>query len=484
MSSPLGFKSRQEPLGEIRQTQSAESGSAPADGATQCAGIREARGTHVPSGYKRTEVGVVPEDWGVQSLKSMLGEPSSYGINAPAVPFDASLPTYIRITDIGEDGRFRPTPRVSVNGARDTLCFLRPGDLVFARTGASVGKSYLYDPRDGPLVFAGFLIRIAPDPNQLRSEYIAQYVQTRRYWNWIANNSARSGQPGINAWEYGSLPVPLPPVAEQRAIAAVLMDVDALIGSLEALIGKKRAIKQAAMQQLLTGRTRLPGFEGKWETRRLGDHLRFLRHGSFPRSYLDPNGQGGGGVKYLHYGDIHTSERVRLDPTAMALPTLAKDRASRLDRLGDGDLVFVDASEDIGGVGKSFEIMGSEGHELVSGLHTIAVRFNKAVLADGFKAYLQFCPRFRDHLRRLAAGTKVYATNRAHIASAELRVPPLREQRAIATVLTDMDDEIAALERRLDKTRAIKQGMMQQLLTGAVRLPVPEDELEGESHDA
>jgi len=184
-----------------------------------------------------------------------------------------------------------------------------------------------------------------------------------------------------------------------------------------------------------------------------------------------PNGEVSGGVKYLHYGDIHTSERVYLDPTATALPTLAKDHARRLDRLGDGDLVFVDASEDIGGVGKSIEIMGSEGHQLVSGLHTIAVRFKKAVLADGFKAYLQFCPRFRDHLRRLAAGTKVYATNRVHIATAELRVPPLPEQRAIAAVLGDVDAQIGSLEALIAKKRAIKQAAMQQLLTGRTRLP-------------
>jgi len=184
-----------------------------------------------------------------------------------------------------------------------------------------------------------------------------------------------------------------------------------------------------------------------------------------------PNGEVGGGVKYLHYGDIHTSDRVHLDPTATALPTLAKDHARRLDRLSDGDLVFVDASEDIGGVGKSIEIIGSEGHQLVSGLHTIAVRFNKAVLADGFKAYLQFCPRFRDHLRRLAAGTKVYATNRVHIATAELRVPSLPEQRAIAAVLMDVDVLIGSLEALIAKKRAIKRAAMQQLLTGRTRLP-------------
>ena len=224
---------------------------------------------NVPAGYRRTKVGVIPKDWDVCALRSILAEPPSYGINAPAVPFDGSLPTYIRITDIGDHGRFRPAPRVSVNGAHGSRFFLRPGDIVFARTGASVGKSYLYDRKDGPLVFAGFLIRIAPDPVRLQPAYVASYVQSRRYWDWVANNCARSGQPGINSKEYGSLPVPVPPRPEQRAIAAVLSDIDELIGSLEALIAKKRDIKQAAMQQLLTGRTRLPGFGGEWKTKRI-----------------------------------------------------------------------------------------------------------------------------------------------------------------------------------------------------------------------
>ena len=274
--------------------------------------------------------------------------------------------------------------------------------------------------------------------------------------------------------------VPLPPLPEQRAIAAVLSDVDELIGSLEALIAKKRAIKQAAMQELLTGRTRLPGFGGEWEMRRLGDHLRFLRHGTNPRSDLTTDGT----VEYLHYGDIHTFTHAHFDPRDRSMPTIAAGRAKRLDRLDDGDLVFVDASEDIEGVGKSVELKGLRDRQLVAGLHTIAVRFTKSVLADGFKAYLQFHPALLRHLRRLAAGTKVYATNRAHIASAEIPLPPLPEQQAIATILSDMDAEIAALEHRLDKTRAIKQGMMQQLLTGSIRLPIPDDDTEDdEAHD-
>ena len=254
----------------------------------------------------------------------------------------------------------------------------------------------------------------------------------------------------------------------------MLSDVDELLGSLETLIAKKRGVKQATMQQLLTGRTRLAGFEGEWKDTRLRDSLTFLRHGSIPRSSLALHHSNDTSVMSLHYGDIHTYTGARLDPHVTMLPTLAMDRAKSLDRLNDGDLVFVDASEDIGGVGKSVEIAGLAGLQVVSGLHTIAVRFDKSVLADGFKAYLQFCPPFRDRLRRLAAGTKVYATNRNHIADAEIQIPPLPEQRAIAAVLSDMDAEIAALELRHGKTRAIKQSMMQQLLTGLTRLPVPE----------
>ena len=118
-------------------------------------------------GYKRTAVGVIPEDWTIRSLLSCLRSAPNYGINAAAIPFDDTLPTYLRITDIGEDNQFRPSPRVSVRHPSVQTFFLNKGDLVFARTGASVGKSYLYNPNDGPLVFAGFLIRVSPNPGSL-----------------------------------------------------------------------------------------------------------------------------------------------------------------------------------------------------------------------------------------------------------------------------------------------------------------------------
>ena len=221
-------------------------------------------------------------------------------------------------------------------------------------------------------------------------------------------------------------------------------------------------------------------FANEWETKRLGDHVRFLRHGINPRSDLTSDGT----VGYLHYGDIHTATHVHLNPSVWSMPTLTRDRARFLDRLEVGDVVFVDASEDLGGVGKSVEIRELEGREIVSGLHTIAARFDKAVLADGFKAYLQFCPALQRHLRRLAAGTKVYATSRVHIASADIPLPPLPEQRAIAAVLSDVDALVGSLEVLIAKKRAIKRAAMQQLLTGRTRLPGFEGEWETKRIDA
>ena len=272
-------------------------------------------------------------------------------------------------------------------------------------------------------------------------------------------------QPKLALTRIRQFAIPLPPSeAEQHAIATVLSDVDALLGGLGRLIAKKRDLKQAAMQLLLTGRIRFPGFPGEWEMKRLGDHVAFLRNGTNSRADLTQDDP----VKYLHYGDVHACAGTRLRPNA--LPSIPSERAKSLARLQDGDLVFADASEDLAGVSKSVEMRGVADTETVPGLHTIAARFDKNVLADGFKSYLQFCPTFSGQLRRLAAGTNVYATNRTHIASIEMPLPGVDEQTAIAEILSDMDGEISALEARRDKTRDLKQGMMQELLTGRTRL--------------
>jgi type I restriction enzyme S subunit len=196
-------------------------------------------------------------EWRMKRMGECLVSHPDYGINAPAVPYSDRLPTYLRITDITDDGRLSSANRVSVDHAASHDFMLSAGDLVFARTGASVGKTYLYSPRDGELVFAGFLIRVRPDASCLNPGFLNAYTKSADYWQWVKVMSMRSGQPGINGIEYSELPILLPPIEEQTAIATLLSDLDAELAALEARRDKTRALKQGMMQALLTGKTRL-----------------------------------------------------------------------------------------------------------------------------------------------------------------------------------------------------------------------------------
>ncbi len=295
-------------------------------------------------------------------------------------------------------------------------------------------------------------------------DFLTAYLQSLDY----SGLNTGTAQPKLNKQSCLTIQVAKPPVAEQRAIATALRDTGRLIDSLERLIAKKQSVKQGLMQQLLTGRTRLPNFNESWTDVRLGDHVTYVKTIALSRAQLDRTSS----LRYLHYGDIHTRRAVSLDAAHERMPRVTASLARRAGRLQVGDLVFADASEDPGGVGKSVEIIGIPLDGAVPGLHTIAARFDKAVLADGFKAYLQFIPEFRNQLLRLAAGTKVLATTRSYISSITLSLPGVDEQRSIAQALNDSEVELQALRGRLAKARAVKTGMTQELLTGRTRLPV------------
>lgn len=394
----------------------------------------------IPKGYKQTEVGVIPADWDAIALGKISTSISS-GKSSTQTILGGDYFIY------GSTGIIGTCVDFDYEGER----------ILVARVGANAGTvncvSGKYCVSDNTLMI------------QLKNKVDFQFILYFLIHSNLNKMIFGSGQPLITGSQLKTLIIPLPPTDnEQTAIAEALSDTDDLIDSLDKLITKKRNLKQAAMQQLLTGKTRLPGFTDQWEEKTLGDHVEFLRHGVNSRAELTINDP----VKYLHYGDIHACNNVRLCPNG--LPSLPASKAKTLDRLSEGDLIFADASEDLDGVGKSVEIIGVSDTECVSGLHTIAARFDKDVLADGFKGYLQFCPEFISQLRRLAAGTKVYATNRSHIAGIEMHLPDTIEQTAIAEVLSDMDSSIEALEERRDKVWSLKQGMMQQLLTGRIRL--------------
>lgn len=181
-----------------------------------------------------------------------------YGLNAPSCPFNPSLPRYIRITDIDDQGRYQRDNPVSVDTQDVENYLLEEGDILFVRTGGTVGKAYRYIPQDGELVYAGFLIKFSVNQKLYDARFIYYQFLTRRYRNWVATMSARSGQPGINATEYGKYLVKIPgPIQKQSKIADVLCASDILIDRLTQELNQWNLKKAALSKLLLNGSVRV-----------------------------------------------------------------------------------------------------------------------------------------------------------------------------------------------------------------------------------
>lgn len=400
------------------------------------------------------------------ALGYLIRRAPRYGINAAAVPLRPNVSTYVRITDIDDDGRFAPRPKVGVAHPGSGDCILGSGELVFARTGASVGKSYLYNPDDGQLVYAGFLINIAPDPNLLNPKFLSLYVQTKEYWDWIARTSVRSGQPGVNGRELATLLVPLPDIATQNAIAESVSDVNRHIQILERLIAKKQSVKQGMVQQLLTGRTRLPGHTGSWTTTTLGDLGVFLKGRGVKREDVRPSG-----VPCIRYGELYTEYS---NYTASTRSYVDNNIAESALPIRSGDLLFAGSGETREEIGICVAYIGNT--SAVAGGDIIVLRgtgFNPVYIAT-----LANTSSPSNQKTRAGQGDAVVHISSRALAEVTIQLPSRPEQDAIAEVLIDADREIEALSGRLTKARSVKTGMMQQLLTGRVRLPV-DDEDEG-----
>ena len=316
-----------------------------------------------------------------------------------------------------------------------------PGDLAIgAVMGQQLDNLYL-----NSFCF-GFRIR---DKKEYLPLFLAYYFRGsvgRAIMNVLAQGSTRYN---MSKGQFIALELSFPPWHEQRAIAEVLSHVDGLIGALDALIAKKRAIKQATMQQLLTGRTRLPGFSRAWETKRLGEIVS-IRNQKVLSPNVDPD------TLCVELDHIRSGNGRLLECSTAQHSTSSKYRFFAGDvlfgRLRSYLRKFWHADRD--------GICTTEIWPLMVDTEQIDGRYLHAIVqTDSFAAAAS-----------ISYGTHMPRTDWGVMQNLEVRLPQVREQHAIAAVLSDMDAEITALEHRRDKTRAIKQGMMQQLLTGSVRL--------------
>ncbi|MHB1058561.1 MAG: restriction endonuclease subunit S [Rhodanobacter sp.] len=424
----------------------------------------------VPVGYKRTEVGVIPEDWSVSTVGSeftvqlgkMLDNDKNEGVPKPFLGNRSVQWGRIDLEDIGEI-------KLSRNDLKRYR--LRDGDLLVCE-GGEVGRAAIWNQPMGECYYQKALHRLRPIrgySTQLMLNQLQQMASSGELENYVTQTSIAH----LPKDKFETVPIPVPSSdIEQEAIAEALSDADALIESLEQMLAKKRQIKQGTMQELLTGKRRLPGFKGVWQTKALGDLFTVSGGFSASRAQLSSDG-----YCYLHYGDIHTSTKTFIDVREefQNLPKLdvSLKRIAPSVMLDDGDVVFVDASEDDEGTSKHVVVTNPDRAPFISGLHTIVA---KAKSTDLDHLYLRYCfqtQAVKSQFRFFAVGTKVSGISKSNIVKVTIPLPALKEQFAIAGILSDMDTEIAALETRLAKAFALKQGMMQQLLTGRIRLVQP-----------
>ncbi len=400
----------------------------------------------LPPGYKRTEVGVIPEDWISTTFGKVLdgffsgmtpyrGNPEFYRGNIKWVT--SGELNYNVIKDTKE--------KITEEAVKKTnLKILPPGTFLMAITGLEAEGTRGSCAILGTYATTNQSCLALFETDKIITKYLFYYYEY--YGDYLAFHYCQgTKQQSYTAQIVKKLPINLPPsLDEQRAIATALSDVDALITALEKLIAKKRAIKISAMQQLLTGKTRLPGFSGEWEMKRLGEITENLDNLRIP---------------------LNDRQRIQMPgryPYCGANGIL--DYIS--DYIIDDDIILI--AED-GGYFDEYAnrpiAYRMKGKVWVNN-HAHILKAKKGFSQD----YIFYSIVHKNILLYLSGGTRA-KLNKSQLEKIEIYIPQqFQEQTAIAKTLSDMDAEIDALEKRLEKTRAIKEGMMQELLTGRVRL--------------
>lgn len=389
------------------------------------------------------------EAWVERDLKS-FSDSFSYGLNASAVKFDG-VNKYLRITDIDEKSRRfdysqLTSPDADLSKSDDYL--LKNGDILFARTGASVGKTYIYNGQDGKVYFAGFLIRASINQNT-SAEFIFQNTQTHEYARFVAATSQRSGQPGINAKEYGEYRLFSPTEPEQTQIGNYFQKLDALINQHQQKHDKLNSIKKAMLEKMFPkqGETipeiRFKGFSGEWEEKILGEMVTCFSGGT-PLVGIEEYYKGN--IPFIRSAEIN-KKTTELTISEAGL----KNSSAKIVELGTVLYALYGATS--GEVGRA-RIRGA---------------INQAILAIVPKA--KICPEFLAHWLRKNKENIVntYLQGGQGNLSGEivknliLALPDVEEQTSIGKYFHKLDALINQHQQQITKLNNIKQACLSKM---------------------
>ena len=426
--------------------------------------MQEAAGKAIPAGYKQTEVGVIPEHWAVFSLGDIFSFKNGLNKAKSFFGFGYPIVNYMDVySSCSIDGR-RISGRVSVGDSERKNYSAIKNDVFFTRTSETVDEiglaSVLVESVDNT-VFSGFLLRARQRSDFFVGNYMKYCLREKSIRNQIQGTASYTTRALTNGSLLSKILIPVPTKQEQTAIANVLSDSDALIGALEQLIAKKQAIKSATMQQLLTGRTRLPAFALRPDGTPKGYKPSEL--GEIPEDWaIKPIGHlfsiaAGGDLRKDEFSEIKSEEH----PYPIFSNAINNNGLYGYCKTNDysGNYVTVTARGGIGHAVFRDECFCAIGRLLV-------LKPNEGLVGNYFSEYIN------QYLRFANESTGVPQLTAPQVAKYLVLCPEVMEQTAIATILSDMDNELQALSQKLEKARALKQGMMQQLLTGKIRLPL------------
>lgn len=434
---------------------------------------------------KQTEIGMIPDDWEVKELGKISFVTKLAGFEFTAHVKYSDQGTIIALRGLNVRQGVLELKDVKYidnsNFSKLNRSKLYKNDLLFTYVG-TVGNVALVDKNDSYYLAPN--VALIRNTRQTDSQYIMYLLLSTNFFNsQIKTLMSTTSQAALSMTNIRLFKISLPPtLAEQQKIAKALSDVDNVISTLEKLITKKKNLKQGTMQQLLIGKKRLPGFAKSnkfkqteigeipedWEVKKLCEIFDFRPNNTFTREDLNDSE---GIYQNVHYGDVLIKYPSILDCDKESIPYINIDKDVKFSKYGikEGDIIIADTAEDET-VGKVVEIYNLGNKKLVSGLHTFLCRKITDDFAPKWLGYFMNQSIFHNQLLPFITGTKVSAISRTAIQNVKVMIPSKPEQTAIANVLSSMDKEIEALEAKLGKYRNLKTGMMQQLLTGKIRL--------------
>lgn len=422
-------------------------------------------------------IGQIPSDWDVMRFKFCLAGQLKYGANESGVEYQTDLPRYIRITDINSDGTLKEEGKLSLNEEQADGFLLKDGDILFARSGATVGKSFLYKSEYGDSAFAGYLIKASVN-GIVTPEFVNYITQSSYYDIWKDQIFTQATIQNISAEKYNQLPIVVPSKKEQQSIVHFLNKkanaINSIIQKQKDIIDKLTEYKQSIITQAVTkglnpnvemkntsisGLAQIPSI---WNVVPLKTLFSFSKGLSITKSDLTDEG-----IKVISYGQIHSKNCDGVHITNELVRFTADKFKSNNSLAKCGSFIFADTSEDLEGCGNAIYITD----EVYGGYHTVVLN-SKEVHDYRYLAYLFKTDAWRTELRKQLTEVKVFSITQFALKNMHVILPSYEEMIQIADFLdskcSKINESVERSNKIIKKLEEYKKSLIYNAVTGKI----------------